>query len=253
MNSDAIKGVLCDIGGVLYVGEHVIDGALEAIKMLKQRYPVRFITNTTQKTAQSVVRKLQEFGFAIEPHEVITALDITKRFLTKDNASAEFLLTNEAKGFFSDLEGLRKRYVVVGDAQENFNYKNLNTAFRALLDGAQLVAVAKNRYFKDSDGKLSMDAGGFVAALEYASSKESLIIGKPSQAFYHLACEDMGINPNEAVMIGDDIESDILGAQQSGIKAVLVQSGKFATTDLEKGITPDATIESIAEINTILP
>lgn len=252
MNSDAIKGVLCDIGGVLYVGEHVIDGALEAIKMLKQRYPVRFITNTTQKTAQSVVRKLQEFGFAIEPHEVITALDITKRFLEKDNASAEFLLTNEAKGFFSDLEGLRKRYVVVGDAQENFNYKNLNTAFRALLDGAQLVAVAKNRYFKDSDGELSMDAGGFVAALEYASSKESLIIGKPSQAFYHLACEDMGINPNEAVMIGDDIESDILGAQKSGIEAVLVQSGKFATTDLEKGITPDAIIESIAEINTIL-
>ncbi len=247
-----IKGVLCDIGGVLYVGDSVIDGAIEAIEWIKQRYPVRFITNTTQRSGATVVAKLQKMGFAIEANEVITALDITKRYLQNSGSGAEFLLTDSAKEFFSDLEGLEKRYVVVGDAQENFNYSNLNRAFRLLLNGASLLAVAKNRYFKDSDGELSMDAGGFVAALEYAAQTSATIIGKPSQEFYHLACEDMGIDPSEAIMIGDDIESDILGAQKAGIQAVLVKSGKFTSADLNKGINPDYIIESIAQIQKVL-
>ena len=247
-----IKGVLCDIGGVLYVGDEVIKGAIESIKWIKEHYPIRFITNTTQKTADSVVKKLQNMGFDIDSHEVVTALDVTKRFLKNQKSSGEFLLTDEAKIFFDDLKEYEKKFVVIGDAQDNFNYQNLNKAFRLLIDGADLVAVAKNRYFKDSDGKLSMDAGGFVTALEYASGKEATIIGKPSKKFYHLVCQDIGVNPNEAVMIGDDIESDILGAKEAGLKAIQVKTGKFQESDLQKGIKPDEVIESIAGIKDIL-
>jgi len=230
------------------VGENPIHGAVQTIKENKKHYPVRFLTNTTQKTSVQVVKKLQQRGFDIESDEIITALDVTKMFLKGKKSSAEFLLTDDAFSFFDDLKIYDKKYVVVGDAQENFSYKNLNSAFRELNNGAKLLAIAKNRYFKDEDNELSMDAGCFVRALEYASGQKASLIGKPSEAFYHLACTDMGMSPSECVMIGDDIESDIKGAQDAGIKAILVQTGKFNKRDLDLGIVPDEVVNSIVYI-----
>lgn len=249
MLPSSIKGVLCDIGGVLYVGDAPIEGAVEAINQIKQKYPIRFLTNTTQKTSLQVVKKLQEFGFDITADEVITALDITKTFLENEKSYAKFLLTDDALSFFDDLKQFPQKYVVVGDAQQNFSYKNLNTAFRVLTNGAELLAVAKNRYFKDNDNELSMDAGCFVQALEYASAKKAMLIGKPSSEFYHLACSDMNLNAAECLMIGDDIEGDIKGAQEAGIQAVLVKTGKFSEKDLDLGITPNLIIDSIADFH----
>lgn len=251
MNTSAVKAVLCDIGGVLYVGDTPIAGAIEAVRRIKANYPVRFLTNTTQRSGAEVVKKLRNMGFDIEPSEVITALDVTKMLLEKEACSALLLLTDSAKKFFDDLPIEPCRYVVVGDAQANFSYESLNMAFRLLLQGAELVAVAKNRYFKDHDGLLSMDAGGFVAALEYASGKEARILGKPSPEFYRLACDAMGVAPEETAMIGDDIESDVLGAQEAGLKAVLVRTGKYTPDDLKWGIEPDIIVDSIAGIDTL--
>lgn len=248
MESSKIKAVLCDIGGVLYVGETPIEGAVEAIKKIKAQYPIRFLTNTTQKSGAQVVRKLQDMGFDIDVTEVITALDVTKAYLLEYESGAEFLLTEDARAFFSDLEHLPKDYVVVGDAQENFTYSNLNAAFQALMGGAELLAAAKNRYYKDYDGRLSMDAGGFVSALEYASGQTAQIIGKPSRAFYHLACAAMQTDPGACVMIGDDIEGDIAGAQRAGLQAVLVRTGKFSPEDLDGDVVPEAIADSIAAI-----
>ena len=251
MPNSAVKALLCDIGGVLYVGDTPIAGAIEAVRRMKERYSVRFLTNTTQKSGTQVVKKLQKMGFDIDPSEVITALDVTKMLLEREGCGALFLLTDDAARFFDDLPKEPCRYVVVGDAQQNFSYESLNRAFRLLLQGGELIAAAKNRYFKDRDGELSMDAGGFVAALEYASGKEARILGKPSPEFYRLACASMGVRPEETVMVGDDIEGDILGAQEAGIKAVLVRTGKFKPDDLEWGIEPDAVLDSIAGIGTL--
>jgi len=246
MSQTKIEAILCDIGGVLYVGDKPIAGAIEAIQSIKEKYPIRFLTNTTQKTSTQVVEKLQDMGFDIAKEEVLTALDVTKMFLQKQKSYAEFLLTNDALSFFDELREYPKKYVVVGDAQDNFSYANLNSAFRALMDGAKLIAVAKNRYFKDYDNRLSMDAGCFVSALEYGSLKKATLIGKPSVSFYHMACESMGVAPNKCMMIGDDIEGDIEGAQNAGLQATLVKSGKFDAKDLQKGIKPDRVIDSIA-------
>ncbi|ADN08427.1 TIGR01458 family HAD-type hydrolase [Sulfurimonas autotrophica] len=248
MFDESIKAVLCDIGGVLYVGDKPIEGAVEAVKEIKKHYPIRFLTNTTQRTSAQVVKKLQKMGFEITSNEIITALDVTKMFLEKEKSFAEFLLTDDALCFFDDLKYYEEKYVVVGDAQDNFNYKNLNCAFRKLMDGASLLGIAKNRYFKDSDNELSMDAGCFVSALEYGSGQEASLIGKPSREFYHLACASLHVSPNECVMIGDDIESDIKGAQEAGIQAALVKTGKFSKIDLSFGIKPDYIFESIAAI-----
>jgi len=248
MDNAKIKGVLCDIGGVLYFGDTVCPGAIEAINRLKASYPIRFLTNTTQKTSTQIVAKLQKMGFDIDPSEVMTALDVTKSYLLQQNAQAIYLLTDSAAKFFDDLPDNPTRYVVVGDAQENFSYSKINEAFRGLWEGADLLAAANNRYFKDDDGKLSIDAGAFVSALEFASGKKAQIIGKPSKDFYEQACASMGIALDEAVMIGDDIQSDILGAQEAGLQAILVRTGKFMPSDLEGEIVPDAIFESLADI-----
>jgi HAD superfamily hydrolase (TIGR01458 family) len=248
MNTVLIKGILCDIGGVLYAGDTPYPGAVEAIRRLKAAYPVRFLTNTTQRTREQVVAKLQGMGFDIAASEVITALDVTKSYLQQHHATAALLLTDAAMRFFDDLPEAPRRYVVVGDAQNNFTYERLNEAFQILIEGGELLAAAKNRYFKDHGGKLSMDAGGFVAALEYASGKAAHVIGKPSPEFYRLACESMDVAPENCVMIGDDIESDVAGAQAAGLRGILVETGKFSPDDLERGIAPDAVVPSIADI-----
>jgi HAD superfamily hydrolase (TIGR01458 family) len=248
MNTAAIRGILCDIGGVLYVGDTHCPGAIEAIRKLKAAFPIRFLTNTTQKTRKQVVAKLQGMGFDIEPSEVITALDVTKAFLLQHRSTAALLLTDAAMHFFDDLPEAPRRYVVVGDAQTNFTYERLNEAFQLLMEGGELLAAARNRYFKDHGGRLSMDAGGFVAALEYASGQEAHVIGKPSREFYHLACASMGVAPEATIMIGDDIESDVAGAQAAGLKGILVKTGKFTDADLARGITPDAVADSIADV-----
>ena len=138
--------------------------------------------------------------------------------------------------------------MVVGDAHLNFHYENMNEAFRHLQNGAELLAAAKNKYFKEEDGLLSMDAGGFIAGLEFASGVQAKIIGKPSKAFFHLAVASMGLKPSEVLMVGDDIVSDIQGAKDAGLYTALVKTGKFQEKDLTLGIEPDYLLNDVNHI-----
>jgi HAD superfamily hydrolase (TIGR01458 family) len=243
-----MKGILCDIGGVLYEGDRLIDGAIEAVDYLKNKYKIRFLSNSSRKTPKQIFFKLKNFGFNIEENEIFTSLLAVKKYLINNNKKAYIIATDEAKEYLKDLTG--EGVVVVADAYTNFSYNNLNTAFRKIINGSEFLATNKNRYFKDND-RLSLDAGAFVAALEYSAEKEAKILGKPSCEFFNEAVEDMGVNKNEVIMIGDDIESDIIGAKRCGIKTVLVRTGKFKENDLKK-TKPDFLIDSIAEISKIL-
>lgn len=122
--------------------------------------------------------------------------------------------------------------VVVGDAGEAFDYLRLNKAFRELVDGADFLALATNRTFKDADGKLSLDAGAFVTALEFASGRKAAVLGKPSPDFFLAALAGLDCLPSEAVMVGDDAESDVAGALNAGLgAALLVRTGKYRPGD----------------------
>lgn len=248
-----IKGILFDIGGVLYTGTEVTAGAPETIITLQRRYPVRFLTNTTRRIPASILDKLRNFGFHLSEAELFTALSATKAFLEREHASVLPVMTDEAAAWFEAFRSAQPDYVVVGDAHTNFDYAHLNSAFRALHQGAKLIAAAKNRYFKDDDGALSMDAGGFVAALEYASGKTAQIIGKPSRTFFHLAVASMQLSPEEVLMVGDDIEADIKGAQDAGLRTALVQTGKHTPDDLRKGIRPDLILHDVTDLPSHLP
>ena len=247
-----IKGLLFDIGGVLYTGDTVIPGAIETITLLQKEYPMRFVTNTTRRTPQTILAKLQKMGFPVKEEQLFTALNATKDYVKTQSGTVYTILTDEAEACFSELTSEKPDFVVVGDAYTNFNYTRLNTAFRHLTEGANLIAAAKNRYFRDEDGKLSMDAGGFIVALEYATDTKALLIGKPSRDFFHLAVKSMGLKPDEVLMIGDDIESDIKGAMDAGLRAALVKTGKFQPKDLNRGIKPEVILPDVTALPSLL-
>ncbi|MRI58487.1 MAG: TIGR01458 family HAD-type hydrolase [Epsilonproteobacteria bacterium] len=244
-----IKGVLLDIGGVLYEGDHPIEGAQEALRQLRDSYKVRFVSNSSRRAPRAVVTKLVEMGFELRPKEVFTALSAAKLFLKFEKSSAYIVATDEAKSYFEDLT-FPQRYVLVCDAYKNFTYDSLNEAFRRLESGSGFLATNINRYFKDEDG-LSLDAGGFVKCLEYASGKKAKVLGKPNCEFFSLAIADMGLKKDEVVMVGDDIESDIQGAKSCWLKTVMVKTGKFKPQDLQKA-TPDFLIDSIVQLPKLL-
>ncbi len=243
-----IKGLLLDLDGVLYIIDKPIEGAQETLKKLKKRFKVRFITNTTTKPKKLIYEKLKNMGFDVEENEIFSALEATKQFLKEKNAGAFLILTDIAKEDFKDIPKEPVKYVVVGDARDNFTYENMNKAFRYLMDGAELIAAAKNKYFRDKDGKLSLDCGAYVVGLEFATGKKAKLIGKPNKDFFLLAVKSMGLKPEEVAVIGDDIESDVKGGMDAGLKGILVKTGKFTPEDLNKGIEPDLIIENINEL-----
>jgi HAD superfamily hydrolase (TIGR01458 family) len=130
--------------------------------------------------------------------------------------------------------------VIVGDAGEGFTYRSLNDAFRALADGAYFLALARNHTFRDADGELSLDAGAFVAALEYASGRDAVVLGKPSPDFFHAAVDSLGCSAQEAVMVGDDAEFDVAAAIKAGLSGILVRTGKYQA-GVERTVTPAPT------------
>jgi len=142
--------------------------------------------------------------------------------------------------------------VVVGDAGDYFNYHSLNEAFRLLIDGASFFALEKDRYWMDNEG-LSLSAGPFVYGLEYASGVSAHLIGKPSSSFFKKALNSMEITASEAVMVGDDIYTDIEGSQNAGMNGILVKTGKFDSQRVrESGITPYRIINSIRDLPDII-
>lgn len=228
-----VRGVLLDLSGVVYEGDHPIPGALEAISRLRDAgLPIRFVTNTTRKPRRSIIRELAAIGLVVADDELFTPVEAAHVWLKANACNASLLVHPALKDEFPDTQDAERRAVIIGDAEHDFNYTNLNKVFRELVDGAELLALAKNRTFKDRDGHLSLDAGPFVAALEFASGKEAVVLGKPSPEFFKSVLASIPCPAEHAVMVGDDAEADVAGALFCGLAGgLLVRTGKFREGD----------------------
>ncbi|MBX3011803.1 MAG: TIGR01458 family HAD-type hydrolase [Caldilineaceae bacterium] len=246
----SIDGLLIDIEGVLIRGTEVIPGAQEALQTLRARgIPYRFITNTTLYCRHTLVERLQAMGFPIQLEELFTATYAAARYLQEQNAQSYYpLLLPDAQQEFAglDVDEEKPDFVVMGDMGAHFTFSRLNRALQAILHGARFIAIHKKRTWRSEQG-LYMDAGPFVVALEYAAELKAEVVGKPSRAYFRMVLDDLGIPPERVAMIGDDIESDVRGAQLLGMKGWLVKTGRFRKEDLARGIWPDKIFESIAE------
>ncbi len=247
----SVDGLLIDIEGVLTLGNEVIPGAREAIASLRARgIPFRFMTNTTVYCRYTLLERLNALGFACTLEELYTAGYVAAEYLRAQNARRYMpLLLPDAQLEFDGIEIDEEtpEFVVVGDMGASFTFPRLNRAFRALLNGARLIALHKKRSWRTEQG-LFLDAGPFVVALEYAADTNALVVGKPSAAYYRMVLSELGLPPHRVAMVGDDIEADVRGAQMVGVQGWLVKSGRFRREDLQQAIWPDRILGSIAEL-----
>lgn len=242
-----IRGVLFDLSGVLYVGSQAIEGAARSLETLRQRgIAMRFVTNVTRLPAGGILDRLSRMGLEISDDELITAPRAARSYLISHRLSPYLLIHPSLEEEFRDLVTDSPDAVLVGDAGDDFNYTNMNRAFRLLMDDAAFLAMGNNHYFREDDG-LSLDIGPFVAALEYACGREAIILGKPSPDFFHAALHELGCRAEETVMVGDDALADVDGALAAGIRGILVRTGKYKQGDESKITRPGA--EVLADIN----
>ena len=202
-----------------------------------------------------MLARLQRLEMPVGARELVTPASLAVEHCRRAGMQRVLLLMRD--DVKQDLAGLTQvergaDAVIVGDLGEAFTYTVLDRAFRELLDGAALIALQKNRYWRTPDG-LSLDVGPFVAALEYASARDAVVVGKPAEAFFATVLAELDVGPDAAVMVGDDIESDVGGAQRAGLTGVLVRTGKYrADAVAASGILPSATVDSIADVPGLL-
>jgi HAD superfamily hydrolase (TIGR01458 family) len=229
-----LKAVLLDISGVLYEEGKPLAGAIEAVARLQEsEMALRFVTNTSRKTSDRVYRDLREMGFDLEREQIFTAPAAVRRYLEQHRLRPYLLIHEDLEPEFAGLDDSRPDAVVLGDAGERLTYRNLDEAFRVLQQGAPLLTVGTNRYFSKQDG-LHLDVGPFVRALEYAADIEARVLGKPAAGFFRAVLDDVGVAPEEALMVGDDVECDVAAALDVGLQAALVRTGKYREGDEER-------------------
>ena len=250
------RALLLDLDGVLYVQDEVLPGAREAVERLRNGgLELRFVTNTTAYSRARTMEKLARLGFAVEDHELVTPAALAvRRCRARGHARVALVMNDEVKRDFAALDETAGRAdaVIVGDLGAAFGYEVLNGAFRQVMDGAELIALQKNRYWRRADG-LALDVGPFVAALEYATSREAYVVGKPARTFFESILAELGVQAGEAAMVGDDVESDIGGAQAAGLAGILVRTGKYREDAVRaSGIEPGATVAAIADVPALL-
>ncbi len=251
-----VRALLIDLDGVLYVEEEPIPGAAAAVKRLADSpLGLRFVTNTTAHSRQRTLAKLARLGFDVADADLITPAALAVRHCREGQMRRVALIMNEeVKDDFAGLEEVDHDCdaVIIGDLGPAFGYDVLNHAFRQVMNGAELIALQKNRYWLRADG-LSLDVGPFVAAIEFATGHPAYVVGKPARAFFDDALADLGVSGALAAMVGDDIESDIGGALGAGLRAILVQTGKYRPDSVRRsGITPTAVLASIADVPDLL-
>ncbi|MEV6832947.1 TIGR01458 family HAD-type hydrolase [Streptomyces sp. NPDC051133] len=253
----SVRAVLIDIDGVLTVSWKPLPGAVEALRAIRAAgLGVALVTNTTSRTRASIAEVLGGAGFEVAAEDVLTAPSVTAAHLAEHHPGARCALLNSGD-IAEDLAGVTlvdddPDVVVLGGAGPEFGYTALNRAFGFLQRGARLVAMHRGLYWRTEAG-LQLDSGAFLTGLEKAARVEAEVTGKPSRAFFEAALARLGADPDRALMVGDDVESDVLAAQRAGLTGVLVRTGKFQQETLQGASgAPDHIIDSFAGLPALL-
>jgi HAD superfamily hydrolase (TIGR01458 family) len=250
-----MAAILLDVDGVLHVSGAPIAGAAAAVRQLRDAgHRLRFVTNSTTRSRAQLVSQLRALGVELEDDEVQTVGVVANQTL-----AGKRVLALTMPGMLDDLDGLQLvgmnvEAVLLGGANEGeetgriFSYLNLNRAFHELEAGAELYCLHKNKWWQTSDGA-RLDAGAFVAGLEFAAETEATILGKPSPAYFKAALDALEAEAELTWMVGDDLEGDVVGAHRHGMKTILVRTGKFRPDDVERSrVQPDGIVSSIAQL-----
>jgi NagD protein len=251
-------GYLIDMDGVLYRGTEVITGADTFIQQLRAReIPFRLLTNNSQRTRRDVVAKLNRMGIEVNEEHIFTSAMATARFLARQRPDGTAFVIGEG-GLLTALHqngyavvDHEPDYVVVGEGR-TFNLELVEAAVRMILGGAKLVATNLDPNCPTQNG-LRPGCGAMVAMLETATGVKAFSVGKPSPVMMRAARKELGLATDETTIIGDTMETDILGGVQLGFHTVLVLSGGTRPADLQRyAYGPDIVIDSLAQFSELL-
>jgi NagD protein len=248
-------GYLIDMDGVVYRGGHLISGADTFINRLrKDEVPFRFLTNNSQRTRRDVATRLSRLGIDVEEEHIYTCAMATARFLAQQKPNGTAYVIGEG-GLLTALHengyAIVDRdpdYVVVGEGR-TISFEMVEAALRMIIGGAKLIATNLDPNCPTESG-LRPGCGSTVAMLEVASGVKAFSVGKPSPFMLRGALKELGLSSDQAVMIGDTMETDILGGVQLGFQTILVLSGGTRREDLDRyAYRPDLIVDSIADLD----
>lgn len=249
-----VKGIIFDVDGVLKFRGQVYPGAIQTVKELREKDLVmRFLTNSTLNSRASLANKLNKSGFQTSIEEIITASYATAVYLKSLSPRSCWVMVDQAgleefEEFAQDMHN--PEYIVVGDNRSQFDFDHLNQALRLLMKGAKLIGM-QGELLDNSMGDLELNVGSWVGLLERASGVPAVYIGKPNPFTFELALQTMQLSKHQVLMVGDRVETDILGARDFGLRSVLVRTGEFDPGHLDGSVKPDFTIDSIQDLLTI--
>jgi HAD superfamily hydrolase (TIGR01458 family) len=250
----SIRGLILDIDGTLLLHDRAIPGAAEMLADCEARgLRYRLATNTTRRSRAATAGVLRDAGLDVAAEAVLQPAVLARRMIVDSGRRrAGLLVPEEAR---ADLQGVEPDerspdWVVVADIGPGFDYARMNAALGWLRGGARLLALHKNPcWHASAELGWVLDAGAYVAALEYASGREATVVGKPSPAFFELALADLGLPAREVLVVGDDVAADARGGAAAGCRTALVRTGSFRGTEAELlGFAPDLVLASVADL-----
>ncbi len=246
--------VLIDFDGVIKLGNEIATDAEEFFSFLnKYNIPFFLISNSTLRTSAGMLDFIISHGIntAIP---AMTAVDATISYVRENYKQVSVYCRDNIKPLFKEFDvDENPEAVVLGDIADKWTYETLNEIFRKVWNGADIIAMHKNRYWEPDGKTLTMDAGAFITAIEYATSQNAVVIGKPSPIYFQTALKQLGYkSDSEFVMIGDDVESDIEAAQKIGGTGILVYTGKTEYPFTSDNFKPDYEARTLAEAMEVL-
>ena len=272
----AVGGVLFDIDGVLVTSWQPIPGAIETLRALAgHRIACSYLTNTTTRTRAQIAAALAAAGMNVRPDEVITAAVLTADHVRANYPGARCFLVNSGD-VAEDMPGLdiveldivelgaadhsaagAPDVVLLGGAGPEYTHLTLSRVYEWMTQGVPVVAMHRSTVWRTTDG-LRIDTGMYLIGMEEASGRKAVAVGKPAPAGFQAAAARLGVEPDDMVMVGDDLHNDVLAAQVVGMTGVLVRTGKFAQDALNRwaadefAMQPNHVIDSVADLPALL-
>ena len=260
----AVRTFVFDLDGVVYRGEQPLPGAVDTIETLSPPQAdnqVYFFTNNSSKSREFYVDKLQRMGIATDVEHIMTASRATALYLREEGAQGksvymigqdglrQALLSAEMR-LVEDVSREKVDYVVVG-IDHGFNFQKLVDAQQAIFGGVEFIATNPDLTFPEENGRVTPGNGALVAAVEAASRVKATVIGKPSPTAIHEILALAGSSPEDAVIVGDRLDTDVLAGKRIGALTVLVLTGITSQADVDAAppeMHPDIVVQTLPEM-----
>jgi NagD protein len=248
------KAFVCDMDGVIYHGKRLLDGAAEFVDWLKrQKKEYLFLTNSSERSPRQLSEKLAAMGIEISEKHFMTSALATAAFMQSQAPAArvyvigEYGLNEALTDAGCVLTDDNPDYVVLGETP-NYTHEKITTGIRAVLNGAKLIGTNPDISGPSETGIVPA-CKALIAPIELATGKQAYFIGKPNPLIMRAALKKIGCHRDDAVIIGDRMDTDIIAGIESEIQTVLVLSGITTKEDVEKfPYRPNLILDGVGEI-----